>query len=535
MATLFPAPRHSEARPEQQGDDFDLPPSGFGWRNVWLTVAVGTADEPAVRGRCKSRRWVVRALEARADGSARPVRLRVEVWVNGARRRACNEAQHQFEALLADRPAVRVVQAALAPKAGVEAVGTWHMSREPTWRGNALTEWIRDAWMHSGGLDEPRMVHLQEGGSREEAEALFQQDDGGGAPFDPGVHYARRALGPAAPGTRAGQHRRRRSIAVLAGSAVWGLLLIALGWIAPRLPWQGQAAMTAPLIVAAWLLGSWATSNAERPWTVRFATGALLVFGPAGSAYMLSIAKPQGALSEATALVIAGILVFGVWGSWYACKFSRIARNAVALSPVLVLPLPWVVPFVAQTLHSVYLDAFGIPTSAVNVDPVYTYFIALKPVAVGACALLVSLGLAGLARYHYWPAGGKVTSLTLAGCIAATYLVTTLDTATQQVHMAAVRTAQAAVDGHDPTGYFGLDGQLLCVSAVVDRPAVENGPLPTGHRVLVFDRSGDDLWLWDPKRAVSPGGPAPALHVKAEHITTWVPADNRSCSRTTVR
>ncbi|WP_327740911.1 MULTISPECIES: hypothetical protein [unclassified Streptomyces] len=511
------------------------PPSGFGWRQVWLTVTAETTDEAALRGRCTSRPWTVHGLGTQSEDS-RTARLRIEVWVNGARRGACAEAQRQFEELLADRPAVRVVQAALAPKRTWEAVSTWHMSREPAWHANAATRWIKDAWIHSGGADERRMVHLQGEGAPEQAEALLQLDSGGGVPFVPGMHHARRAMGAAAPPLNTERDVRARRSAMNWALAAGYLAFLAYGWTAHILPRRWQVVVAVPLIAAAWLLGSRATGNAERPWTVRFGAGAMLVFGLAGSGYMINTAEPRGLnMGLLLAIMITGLLAFGVWGSWYACKFSRIARNAVALSPVLVLPLPWVIPFVAQIMQSVYLSVFGIPTSAVNVDPVYTYFIALKPVAVGAGALLFSLGLAGLARYLYWPVGQKVTSLALVACVAGTYVVTTLNTAVQHVGAAAMRAAQSASEGRDPAGFFGIDGQLLCVSAVVDRPAMENGPLPTGHRVLVFDRAGDDLWLWDPGRAALPRGPRPALHAKAEHVSTWTPTGDRGCKRTNGR
>ncbi|MEU6825577.1 hypothetical protein ABZ921_33610 [Streptomyces atriruber] len=482
-------------------------------------------EEALVRARFEAAQWVVRTVDDASGCAEDEVRYRLDGWLIGAVRGARAEAERQVRALTADRPDVKVELAGLAPRSQSEEPSSlWHMYREPGWGQGTLLGGIKRVWIAVGGADTHRTVRIAGQGSPALAEEAFSRSDFGGELFVEGEHGVRRGAAPAMESSGADRDRWWRGRAGMVVRGALCLALVVYGWMAHEVPSPWQGLLVLPLAVAAWGLGRWVTSGAETPWPVRYGAGVLLVTALSTAGYM-----EAGASAHAPVGIVGSVvLVPAIWliarGSWHACRSSRLARNLVALAPVLVLPLPWVLPFTGRLLQAGYLnDGFGIPVAAVSVDPVWTYGIAVKPVFFAACALFVCLGLAGWARYFYWSGGGKVLNMVMVAVIALTYLLTITTTSLQNMASAATSAARAAVEGRDPAPYFGIDGTLVCVKPVVDRPAVENGPLPVDHAVLAFERAGDDLWLWDPERATSGGGPLPALSARAEHVATWVP------------
>ncbi|MCQ4210406.1 hypothetical protein [Streptomyces longispororuber] len=492
-------------------------------------------EEALVRARFEEAQWVVRPLDDNNDtneaGGSAEVRYRLDVWLAGARWGARAEAERQVRALTADRPDVEVEQSGLAPQDREdEATSVWHMYREPEWSGSTLRGRFARLWVAIGRADVHRTVRLVGKGSRPEAEAALKRSAVCGVPFVEGEHGARPGVGPAMDSTDADRDQwwHGRSGRVACGAL--GLALVVYGWSAHAVPWPWRGLLVLPLAAVAWVLGRWVTGGAQPPRLVQFGAGALAVTALAVAGYMEAGVGSRGPVGLLGTVILVPLIWLVARGTWHAWRLSRLARHAVALAPVLVLPLPWVLPFAGHFLQAGYLnDGFDIPVDAVSVDPVWTYGIAVKPVFFAACVLFVCLAMMGWARYFYWNGGGKALNVAMAITIAAVYLLTIVSTSLDHVSSVATRAAHAAVKGEDPAPYFGLDGTLVCVRPVVDRPAVENGPLPVGHRVLAFERSGDDLWLWDPEREASAGGPLPALRVRAEQVRTWVPVGSRSC------
>ncbi|MFI0144437.1 hypothetical protein [Streptomyces globisporus] len=533
-STTLIGPRGPETpnRAEEEGDY--VVPVGFGWRCVTLTVAMprNDAEEAAVRKVLEGPESTVRRLADDGEDTERPVRLKVELWVNGSKRGACREAERRVDRLTADRPSVRVTGTTLRQRRGsVPPTSRWHMYRIPTWGQHFLTSPLKELWVAAGGADVQRSVRLPITSSAEQAEAAFKREDGGGVPFEEGVHSVRRGIAPAAdPSDRAetpwwnirtGTPLRLASI----------LAIVVCGWVARSVPWPWTAAFALPLAAASWYWGKWLTGNAERSWLVRFSAGSMVVLAIVITGYFMLGSAPSSGITASTVLFPVGAWLAAL-GSWHACRSSRVAQNAVALSPVLILPLPWVIPFFAQFLQSGYLhDNFGIPTSAVSIDPNWTYLIALRPAFFCACVIFICLGMAGWARYFYWNGRGKAYAIAMIACVAAVYLLTIIVASLQGVSEAASRAADSAVAGRDPDPYFGINGNLFCIRPVVNDPAVTNGPLPKDYPVLVFERAGDEVWAWDPRREVSSVAPSPALHVKADHVTTWAPTSGeRPCA-----
>ncbi|MFE1951837.1 hypothetical protein ACFW9D_15355 [Streptomyces sp. NPDC059524] len=490
-------------------------------------------EEALVRARFEEAQWVVRLLDDHGGNEAGcrdEVRYRLDVWLTGANRGARAEAERQVQALTADRPDVEVEQAGLAPRdRGNRPTSLWHMYRQPDWGRGALRGFAK-LWVAVGCADVHRTVRLVGRGNRREAEAALQSSAVCGVPFVEEKHGARPSVGPAVDVSDTDRDQRWRGRAGLIVRGALCLALVVYGWSSHGVPWPWRGLLVLPLVVVAWALGRWVTGGAQPPRLVQFGAGALVVTALAAAGYLEAGVGSRGPVGILGTIVLVPLIWLVACGAWHAWRLSRLTRHAVALAPVMVVPLPWVLPFAGHFLQAGYLDDFGIPVDAVSVDPVWTYGIAVKPVFFASCVLFICLAMMGWARHFYWNGGGKVLTMVMAIAIAAVYLLTIVSTSLGQVSSVATRAAHAAIEGKDPAPYFGLDGMLICVRPVVDQPAVENGPLPVGHPVLTFERSGDDLWLWDPAREASTGGPLPVLRVRAEHVTTWVPAGTHSCA-----
>jgi hypothetical protein len=105
--------------------------------------------------------------------------------------------------------------------------------------------------------------------------------------------------------------------------------------------------------------------------------------------------------------------------------------------------------------------------------------------------------------------------LVLTGIIA---VLTVVDLSLNEVTKEAARTTSAATEGRRPPGYFGLQGELVCVKPLSKQIPVINGPVPTTHPVVSLQASGDTLWLWDPAPNRGEDGTRHALRVRAEDV-----------------
>ncbi|NUO44691.1 MAG: hypothetical protein HOV73_29680, partial [Streptomyces sp.] len=211
---------------------------------------------------------------------------------------------------------------------------------------------------------------------------------------------------------------------------------------------------------------------------------------------------------------------FVAFGLWYALSASWFSRNVQWFLPVLAAPLPFVVPWVGAFLHAVYLeDMFGIPADAVHVGFYWQYAVALKPLGVAVVCVLTALAVGGWARhFNVAPSVGGFfrLMLVLAGLVA---VLTTVTLSLDTTEKAAERAMDAAADGRRPPGYYGLQGDLVCVRPLSGRIPVINGPLPTTRPLISFQPSGDTLWLWDPSRSRGEDSTRHALRVRAEDVT----------------
>ncbi|MBP2055225.1 hypothetical protein J2Z21_008238 [Streptomyces griseochromogenes] len=97
-------------------------------------------------------------------------------------------------------------------------------------------------------------------------------------------------------------------------------------------------------------------------------------------------------------------------------------------------------------------------------------------------------------------------------------LIVSLSSATT----AANRTAAQGAAGHGPSAYFGISARRVCIHPLDEaKTAVQPGPLPVDHPVIVFDLTGDETWLWNPQREKGTANLADkALRVRSDQIAT---------------
>ncbi|WP_301128843.1 hypothetical protein [Streptomyces cacaoi] len=214
------------------------------------------------------------------------------------------------------------------------------------------------------------------------------------------------------------------------------------------------------------------------------------------------------------ALLIAG----GAWlvgsGCLHAIRDSWVTRHGVALLSVLVLPLPFVLPFFGEVMKLLYLQSvFGIPTSAVDTEVYVMYAAGVYPALWCAGALLTGTGLVGWGRYFYWSLGGKFYESFVVTVIVVLFLFLALYGSFGDSINAAKKAASAARHEENPNQYFGLAGERVCVQPIAKSIPIHNGPLPTTRPLVVFDTTASEVWLWDPKTGK-------ALHTPREKIAT---------------
>jgi hypothetical protein len=270
--------------------------------------------------------------------------------------------------------------------------------------------------------------------------------------------------------------------------------------------------LLAPILVVmllVWPVGrSIIGSGENRPLRLQLGWGAVAVGMMTVFGLMLALIAP-GPLAEVarvTTYAAAGLalFLFIIYGLSYALFHTWFSRNAnwavPALIPALALSLPWF----GGLLHTVYLrTGFGIPADAVPVSLYWRYLASFKPLGLALALASLMAAIAGWMRhYHQWvnsrgmvTVGVPVVSLVVFGFSALVGVA--------EAQIDAGRAWQAARAGKTPASYYGLEGELACVTPVDKEIPVFNGPLDSKRPLLTFGPSSDRIWLWDPRRTES--------------------------------
>ncbi|MGW3952497.1 hypothetical protein ACWEKM_16580 [Streptomyces sp. NPDC004752] len=426
---------------------------------------------------------------------------------------------------------VTIVGGSLVRAQAPEPMVTWRVFRESSWRNRRGLGWLASLRTQSGLADEQRTIGVAPSVEEAEVRELLGQQQLGGFEFDESRHGVRKSVGPKANETEEDRNpwwHGRRGVALRVALAS---LLMFYGWLAYDRSLVGQLAMLAPLAVAAWFVGNWYMSNQRRPWPLRWAAGTLILASSAIPGYMWHQQNPYGVAAQirSVLLTFAGLAL--LWyvprGCWFAIRQTWISRHAAGLLTVLVLPLPWVLPFVGSFLQFLYVeDAFGIPADSVSAPVYWTGASALLPTLGCIGLLLPPLALYGWARHFHWAWEKSIVSVVSAG--AAVMLIVAGGVAfMSRTSDAAHRAARDVMNATAPDSYFGIQGERICVQPLKGKLSVHNGPLPTDRPLLAFSTDGDVLYLWDPVRAREHGGPDPVISVHSAEVSTYAVSDGQ--------
>ncbi|MFI9765821.1 hypothetical protein ACIHJG_03000 [Streptomyces sp. NPDC052415] len=270
--------------------------------------------------------------------------------------------------------------------------------------------------------------------------------------------------------------------------------------------------LLAPILVVSllvWPMGRSIIGSAEnRPLRLQLGWGAVAVGMMTAFGLMLAVIAP-GPLTDVarvTTYAAAGLalFLFILYGLPYALLHTWFSRNAnwavPALIPALALSLPWF----GGLLHTMYLrTGFGIPADAVPVSLYWRYLASFKTLGLALALASLMAAIAGWMRhYHQWvnsrgmvTVGVPVVSLVVFGMSGLA--------GTAEAQIDAGRAWEAARAGRTPASYYGLEGELVCVTPVDREIPVFSGPLDSQRPLLTFGPSGDRIWLWDPRRTES--------------------------------
>ncbi|WP_370665799.1 hypothetical protein [Streptomyces sp. IBSBF 2507] len=491
-------------------------------------------DQLLAKGLCEQQGWAIRPAREQED----PGRLEdqaayvVEVRLPGSRRGAETGARQRLLEVVGKHVSVTIVGGSLVRAQASEPLVTWRVFRESSWRSTRGLGWLASLRTQSGLADEQRTIGVAPSVEEAEVRELLGRQRLGGFEFDESRHGVRKSVGPKANETEEDRNRwwhGRRGVALRLALAS---LLMFYGWLAYDRSLLGQLAMFAPLAVAAWFVGNWYMSNQRRPWPLRWAAGTLILASSAIPGYIWHQQNPYGVAAQirSVLLTFAGLAL--LWyvprGCWFAIRQTWISRHAAGLLTVLVLPLPWVLPFVGSFLQFLYVeDAFGIPADSVSVPVYWTGASALLPTLGCVGLLLPPLALYGWARHFHWAWEKSIVSVVSAG--AAVMLVVAGGAAfMSRTSDAAHRAARDVVNATAPDSYFGIRGERMCVQPLKGKLSVHNGPLPTDRPLLAFSTDGDVLYLWDPVRARERGGPDPVMSVHSAEVSTYAVSDGEN-------
>ncbi|MFC1442720.1 hypothetical protein ABUW04_31165 [Streptacidiphilus sp. N1-10] len=249
-------------------------------------------------------------------------------------------------------------------------------------------------------------------------------------------------------------------------------------------------------------IGTWMTGNFPQTLAVRAFVGVSCV---AIVAYMGGLEAENvgraGVTQACRSMGVVLLLGLAVAGCWLAVRYSWFSRNASWVVPGLLTLLPLTLPWLGGLLNAVYLsDGFGIPVSSIDIPYYWTFAVALEPAGIAGLFVMLFIGLVGWVRHFHHSSVSRGAMAVAVPVLCVVYVLTAILVGMQGAAKAAGRAADDVSGGRTPDRYFGLQGQLMCLIPLNDEVPVFNGPLPTGHPVLTFGGSGDQLWAWDPLR-----------------------------------
>ncbi|MFE9769557.1 hypothetical protein ACFYPC_34400 [Streptomyces sp. NPDC005808] len=453
------------------------------------------------------------------------VLYRVEVRLQGSRWGALSEAERRVTAALAGRVTAQIGDSTLLePEDTPTAVSTWYVHRKVDWGSGWWRSRAARLWVQVGAADVHRRVRLDGPGNYEEVvAAIRRRPDLGGVTFDDELHDVRPGIASAhalRPQDPAPWHTRALG---LPGMAV-GAAAMLFGWVLAGLGLRWQVALAPLLLAAAWWVGPWFAERERHSRMITWLCGLAMVGSTGFSGFVIQVISTT--LGDVGGWWPAGIVLCGLpvlHGCMYALRRSWFSRNAAAVLPIAVLPLAWVLPWMGRLAQGVYLTGcLGTPLSAANVDPLWMYLAGVQ--LAGLCIVAVVCGLAALgwARHFYWIIGSKSYCIAVVGTLTILMTAGALIAGLSSATTAADRIAAQATAGHDPSPFFGISARRVCVRPLDEtKTAVQPGPLPTGHPVIVFDVTGDETWLWDPQRAQGTTDlTKKALRVRTDQIAT---------------
>ncbi|MFI1782501.1 hypothetical protein [Streptomyces rubiginosohelvolus] len=494
-------------------------------------------DQMLAKGLCEQQGWAIRPANEEED-PGRPgdqTAYVVEVRLPGSRKGAESGARQSLLKVVGKHVSVTIVGGALVRAQASEPLVTWRVFRKSSWRSRRYLAWLESLRAHSGLADEQRTIGVAPSVKEAEVRELLGRQRLGGFKFDDSRHGVRKSVGPKANETEEDRNpwwNGRRGVALRLNL---GFLVLFYGWLAYDRSLLGQLAMFAPLAVAAWFVGNWYLSNQRRPWLLRWAAGALILTSGAAPGYMWHQQNPYGVAAQIRSVALTFAILALLWyvprGCWFAIRQTWISRHAVGLLTVLVLPLPWVLPFVGSYLQFLYMeDTFGIPVDSLSVPVYWSGASAVLPTLGCVGLLLPPLAVYGWARHFHWAWEKSIVSVMCAAA-AVVLVVTGAAGFMNQTSGAAHRAAHNVIDANEPDLYFGIQGKRMCVQPLRGKLSVHNGPLPTDRPLLTFSTDGDVLYLWDPVRAQERGGPDPVMSVYSAEVSTYAVGDGESrCS-----
>ncbi|TCR15962.1 hypothetical protein [Streptomyces sp. BK205] len=461
-------------------------------------------------------------LEAAEDEAMVP--YRVEVRLQGSRWGALSEAERRVMAALSGQVTVSIGDATLLePEDTPTAVSVWHVHRKTDWGPDWWRSRAARLWVQVGAADVHRRVRLDGPGTREEALAALQRGpDVGGVRFDEELHDVRPGLASAhaaRPQDPAPWHTRALG---LPGMVV-GAAAMLFGWVLAGLDLWWQLAMAPLPAAAAWWVGPWLADRERHSRMLVWLCGLALVGGTGLCGFMVGVVSSVlgGVDWRPVVVLLCGLPVLR--GCMYALRQSWFSRNTATVLSLAVLPLAWVLPWMGRLVQGIYLTVcLGIPLSAANVDPLWTYLAGVKPAALCIAALLCGLAALGWCRHFYWITGSRTYYLAVFGTFTTVMMVVAVVVGLSSATSGADRTAAQAAAGQDPSRFFGISARRVCVRPLdAANTAVQPGPLPTGYPVVAFDVTGDETWLWDYRRAEGSADlTTGALRVRTDQVVT---------------
>ncbi|WP_371791830.1 hypothetical protein OG285_20715 [Streptomyces sp. NBC_01471] len=497
-------------------------------------------DQLLAKGLCEQQGWAIRPAGEQEDIGLPESQAAyvVEVRLPGSRRGAETGARKRLLKVVGKHVPVTIVGGSLVRAQASEPLVTWRVIRESSWQSRQGLAWLASLRSQSGLADEQRTIGVAP--SVEEAEVLerLELQRLGGFEFDRSRHGVRKSVGPMANETDDDRNpwwNGRRGVGLRLALAS---LLMFYGWLAYDRSVLGRLAMFAPLTVAAWFVGNWYMSNQRRHWLLRWAAGTLIVIGSAMPGYTWHQQNPYGVVAQSRSVLLTLACLALLWyvprGCWFAVRQTWISRHAVGLLTVLVLPLPWVLPFVGSFLKFLYVeDTFGIPADSVSTPIYWTGASALLPTLGCFGLLLPPLALYGWARRFHWAWEKSIVSVLSAGAAVMLFVAGGVEFMSRTSE-AAHRAAHDVVHATAPESYFGIKGERMCVQPLKGELSVHNGPLPTDHPLLAFSTDGEVLYLWDPIRSSERSGPDSVTSVQSTEVSTYAVSDGeRRCPERT--